>query len=445
MSETNEPDETSLLQSIEKRIVGEISDTERFVLIHGAIWFFLVLAGYYILRPIREQISATYGVENLSEMFWATFIVMLLAIPLFSALVDKFHRKWLVPSIYVFFIVTLLLFSAAMRWLPAEKQVWVARVFYVWISVYGLFIVSFFWSVVGDLLTTEQGRRVFGVIASGGSVGGLVGSLVAGQLVGPLGIANLILIPAAFLFVSLLVYISLERTFQRSLTRAGNDESSQLKSGRATGGNPFAGFVAVLKSKYLGAICLYGVCMAACGTTVYFQQSEIVEAAFETQEARTEYFAGVNFSVSIVTLVFQFVIVGWLMRNIGLGWTLATLPLAYVVGLTALAISPTIGVMAVISVIGRSAEYGFCNPAREVLFTTVNREDRYKAKSFIDTVVRRGGDSIVGSGNSWVRELGAAAVATLSWVIIATAFFWALLSLFIGKENSRVAAAVGED
>ncbi len=438
----NDSSEVSFYRSVEKRIVGELSDTERLVLIHGAIWFFLILASYYILTPIREQISSTYGVENLSGMFWGTFISMLVAIPLYSMLVGKIHRRWLVPSIYAFFIATLLLFYVAMRGLPEEYQVWVARVLFVWISVYGLFIVSFFWSVVGDMLSTAQGRRVFGVIASGGSLGALVGSQVARRLVGPLGVANLLVVPAVLLFVGLLVYFSLENTFQRSLSSADSD-SPQIKSGRATGGNPFAGFWAVLQSKYLAAICLYGICMATCGTTVYFQQSEIVNAAFETQEARTEYFADVNFSVSIVTFVFQFLIVGWLMRTIGLGWTLATLPLAYVVGLTALAISPTIGVMAVISVIGRSAEYGLCNPAREVLFTTVNREDRYKAKSFIDTVVRRGGDSFVGSVYRKLSSSGGGAMAALSWVVIGVALFWALLSLFIGKENANVAARVG--
>lgn len=151
----NKPNQNSLLHSLERRIVGEVSDAERVVLIHGATWFFLVLSGYYILRPIREQISATYGVENLSGMFWGTFITMLLAIPLFSVLVGKFHRRWLVPSIYSFFIATLLFFYSAMRLLPADQQVWVARLLFVWISVYGLFIVSFFWSVVGDMLSTE--------------------------------------------------------------------------------------------------------------------------------------------------------------------------------------------------------------------------------------------------------------------------------------------------
>ena len=203
---------------------------------------------------------------------------------------------------------------------------------------------------------------------------------------------------------------------------------------------------------------------------VYFQQAEIVKATFsdvefdeskienagllnetELAEARevlqtaaskaasTRYFANVNFSVSTVTLLFQFVIVGWLMKNIGLGWTLAMLPFAYVIGISALAISPTIEVLAVVSVLGRAAEYGICNPSREVLFTAVSREDRYKAKSFIDTIVRRGGDFGVGKVYSGARETLGFAMTTLSWILIPVALAWVGLAIFIGSENRRIA------
>lgn len=430
----------NLIGQLERRFVGELSAYERYVLWHGAGWFFLVLFSYYILRPIREQISATYGIRNLSWLFSATFITMLIAIPLYSLLVGKFHRRRLVPSIYAFFIVSLGMFWAAMKYLPAESQVWVARVLFIWISVYGLFIVSFFWSVVGDMLSTEQGRKIFGVMSSGGTIGGMVGSQVAGRLVGRIGVANLLLIPALLLLLGLLLYASLERSQKLA------DQNEKPKSGKATGGNPFAGFTAVFKSRYLLAICVFGFFLATCGTTIYFQQSEIVNAAFQhlgeegAKQASTEYFADINFYVSIVTLVFQFVIVSWLMRTVGLGWTLALLPLAYILGITSLALSPTLAVLAVISVTGRSAEYGISNPAREVLFTAVKREDRYKAKSFIDTVVRRGGDTMVGSAYRFLRESAGFAMATMSWIVIPVAIAWTGLALFIGRENRRIVA-----
>lgn len=444
-----------------------MTDYERSILRHGAIWFFLVLFSYYVLRPIREQIGSSYGTEVLSRFFWITFISMLIAIPLYSLLVGKFHRKVLVPCIYVFFMGCLVLFWLAMTSLGTEKQILVDGAFFVWISVYGLFIVSFFWSVAGDMLSTKQGRRIFGIMAGGGTIGGLIGSQVAGRLVSVIGVANLLLIPLTLLGLSLVVYFSMEKTFQK----LSNTKEGTSAGGNATGGNPFAGFTAVFKSSYLFGICLFGVFLATCGTTVYFQQAEIVNAAYQDvdydvsrienaaslsseefekaksnlhraaiKEASTEYFANVNFAVSMVTLLFQFVVVGQLMKRFGLGVSLAVLPVAYLLGITALALSPTLAVLAVVSVLGRSAEYGICNPAREVLFTAVDREDRYKAKSFIDTVVRRGGDSAVGGVYKYARESAGMAMTTLSWIMIPFTLAWIGLSLFIGKENRKILA-----
>lgn len=423
---------------------------EKSVIIHGAIWFFLILFSYYILRPIREQISSTYGIENLSSLFWATFGFMLIAIPLYSFLVGEVHRKKLVPGIYLFFIANLIGFWMSMKYLGQASQVWVARALFVWISFYGLFIVSFFWSVVGDMMTSGQGRKYFGIMAGGGSIGGLVGSQVAARLVKQIGVANLLLFPIVLLSVALVVYFLLERSANRHVSKADKESTS----GKATGGNPFSGFAAVFRSRYLAAICLYGIFLATCGTTVYFQQAEIVNAAYapdgeeanwtqvqkdEADAGRTQYFATINFWVSMVTLVFQFVVVGLLMKYGGLGWTLAVLPVAYIIGITSLALMPTIGVLAVVSVLGRSAEYGICNPAREVLFTSVNREDRYKAKSFIDTIVRRGGDTLVGSAYRALRAPATGfAMTTLSWMMIPFAVAWVALAVFLGYENKRV-------
>jgi len=263
-----------MLALIEQRLVGNITQYERSILRHGAVWFFLLLLSYYILRPIREQIGSTYGIENLSWMFGATFGVMLIAIPLYSMLVGKFHRKRLVPSIYAFFVGCLIAFWLAMTRLPESWQVGVASAFFVWVSVYGLFVVSFFWSVVGDMLSTGQGRRIFGIIAGGGTVGGMVGSQVVARLVEGIGVANLLLIPTGLL--ALLIYLSMEKSF-----RSFNPQTEQSEgAGKATGGNPFAGFTAVFKSKYLFLIFLFTVFWATCATSVYFQQAEIAEAAF---------------------------------------------------------------------------------------------------------------------------------------------------------------------
>jgi len=438
-----------MLRSIEQRLAGDLTDYERSILRHGAAWFFLILTSYYIIRPIREQIGSTY-VDLVPLLFWATFLVMLALVPLFSLLVGKFRRKVLVPSIYVFFIGCLLVFWLGMRRLDQSWLVWLEGAFFVWTSVYGLFIVSFFWSVTGDMLSTKQGRRIFGVMAGFGTVGGLVGSQIASRFVSQAGVADLLLIPAALLGLSLIVYFSLERSFER----LSGSKEEKPDGGKATGGNPFAGFSAVFQSRYLFGICLFGVFMASCGTTVYFQKIEIVNMAYQDlaydvsliqnadslsakeleaaklslkkaaiKAASTVYFANIDFAVSIVTLIFQFAVVGALMKRLGLG------------------ISPTLAVLAVVSVVGRSAEYGICNPAREVLFTAVDREDRYKAKSFIDTVVRRGGDSAVGGVYGFARTRVGLPMTTLSWIMVPFALAWIGLSLFIGRENRKILSA----
>lgn len=418
-----------------------MTDHERSVVRHGGVWFFLVLFSYYFFRPMREQISATYGVQNLGWMFAATFIAMLVAIPVFSAFVSKFNRRKLVPCIYVFFVLCVVAFWSTFTFAPRTQgpephpiQLLTAQIFFVWISVYGLFIVSFFWSVIGDMLTLEQGRRLFGYVFACGTAGGMLGSAMTKALVERIGQANLLLFPATALGLGLFVYLHLERTHQRL-----KPEGSLVGSGRATGGNPFAGFTAIFKSPYLLAIAAYALLMATCGTITYFAQSEIVKETFATPEAKTAFFAKVDFFTNATSIVLQTFVVRRLIKWFGLGITLAVLPLAAAASLGALAVSPTIGTIAIIAVIGRAAEYSIMNPAREVLFTTVSREDRYKAKSFIDTIVRRGGDSLVGQVYSQLRQTAGFAMTTVAWMAVPIGLCWAGLALYIGRENKRSA------
>ncbi len=436
----------TILRTLEHRIVGELTDLERSMLRCSAAWFFMVLSGYYILRPIREQISTQYGIDNLAWMFQATFITMLIAIPAYSWLVSKVHRKVLVPCISALMGCAMVGFWAAMSFISPTARLgstpaleWVARVLFIWISVYGLFIVSFFWSVIGDMLAPDQGQRLFGIIAGGGTAGGLVASLATTFFVDFMGQTNLLLIPVVLLVAGLFIYLHLERLWQRHHAASGVAVSS-MRSGKPTGGNPLAGFTAVIKSRYLVAICFYGFFLATCGTTIYFQQSEIVKAAFDTKEQSTKYFAVINFFIQSVTLVLQTTVVGRLMRRYGLSVALVVLPVAYLFGITLLAIMPTLAVLAVITVTGRSAEYAIANPAREVLFTAVAREDRYKAKSFIDTIVRRGGDSAISAWYQSMRDSGNIAMTTISWCMIPVVVVWIGLAWFTGTENKRVVA-----
>ncbi len=463
-----------MLEKIENWLVGEMDGYERAFLRHAACWFFLILLSYYAVRPIRESIGSKYEKENLSNLFWATFIVMLVAIPIYSWLVGKFDRRKLVPTVYAVFVGSLLVLWAAMTMLAEDYQLPVAQCFFVWVSVFGLFVVSFFWSVAGDLLSSNQSKRIFGVVMGSGTIGGLIGSQLTAQLVPVIGVANLLLIPAVVLVFGLGVYFLLERACQK---RSGG-VAVVATSGKATGGNPFAGFTAVFKSTYLIGLFLFALLMSVCGTAVYFQQSEIVKSAYAnapvdeelirpraleyaraeqrsvtdsdiaraasqlqveaTDIASTAFFANVNTAVSVLAMMAQFFLASRLMRWFGVGWSLAVLPMIYVLGLVLLSFSPTLAVVAIAATIGRAAEYGICNPAREVLYTAIAREERYKAKSFIDTVVRRGGDSACGSIYRGLRGPSGFEMPQVSWMAVPFAIAWAILSVWIGRENRRI-------
>ncbi len=453
-----------------KVIQKESSKSDLSLVLHSAAWFFLLLFGYYLLRPIREQISATYGIKNLGWLFKATFVSMLIVIPTFSWLVSKVRRTRLIPIVYLFMISNLIAFSIGMR-VSSEQLIydvsveqWVARGFYIWVSVYGLFVVSFFWSVMGDIYTTEQGKNKFGLIAAGGTVGGLIASLFIQVSIDTLGQENIILIPALLLGVAMFVYFRIEKKLE---ARAVHHKSIQTI--QATGGNPFSGFYSIFRSKYLLMIALYGLLFSIFSTTTYFQQSEIVKNAFDysqkldstetsltteqlqlkmqelsdkSKQGKTKFFAWINFIVQLVTFFLQTFVVGRVMSKFGLAISLSILPILYMVGIGALAIGPSTSVpillvVGIVAVFVRSTEYAITNPSREVLFTSVEKADRYKSKSFIDTVVRRGGDVQVGTGYNYLRETVGLSMAGVSWVVIPIGALWLGIAFILGSENKK--------
>jgi AAA family ATP:ADP antiporter len=374
----------------------------------GFCWFFLLLFSYYILRPIREQIGSLGGTENLSLLFWLALMAMLICIPVFSFLVSKLHRRLLVPVVYGAFIFLLVFFRLRMSTGEASTQVWLGRGFFVFVSVYGIFLVSFFWSVIGDMISRKQSGRLFGVIAAGGTLGGITGSQSARLFVENLGVENLLLLPAVALGLAVVVFLVLEAVHTRHTLSAKQGLRHTSQEGQGTGGNPFAGFRDVLQSPFLLQVAGFILLMGACSTAVYFAQAEIVKEHFageltgavdggSAKAAATKYFATINLCVSFVTVFLQFIVFRFLYTSFGITLCLLVLPFMYVLGLLALGLSPSIEVLSVVAVLGRSCEYGIFNPSKESLFTSVTRSKRYKAKSFIDTVIRRSGDSVVGS------------------------------------------------
>ncbi len=394
----------------------------------SAALFFTVLCSYYVIRPLRESLGLTGGVKNLPWMFTATFVAMLLAVPLFSWMVARWPRQVFIPLVYRAFAAMLLGFFVALQLVGDAGLVVVARMFFVFAAVFALFVVSVFWGYMADLWRREQGERLFGFIAAGGTAGALAGPLLTGLLAPRIGTAYLLLVAT----------LGLEFA-ARCVGRLGQ-VAAPFARGRTDeqpiGGGLLAGFTLTLSSPRLLWICSYVLLLAITGTFFYFEQMTIVEARIADPTARTVLFADIDLAVNVLTLVLQSVVLGRVMPRIGLAWTLAVLPLVSLAGFLALGADPLFAVIIGAQILRRSADYAVSKPAREVLFTLVDRESRYKAKNFIDTAVYRGGDALSAWMFQGLRGLGLG-LSGLALLAAPIAALWAGSSLLLGRLAAR--------
>jgi len=404
----------------------------------SAALFFAVLCSYYIIRPLRETMGLTGGVKSLPWMFTATFVAMLLAVPVFAAVVARWRRQVFIPWVFRGFGLQLLGFFAALRIQGGAAEVIVARIFYVWAAVFSLFVVSVFWEYMADIWRREQGEWLFGFIAAGGTVGALAGPELTAELVPHIGTANLILISVLGLELAVLCVHRLGRV---AVAAAGPGQASRDV---VIGGGIFAGFTLVLASPRLLGICGYVVLMSFTGTFLYFEQMTIVEAAVADPAARTALFARIDLAVNGATIVLQTLVVGRLMPRIGLGWTLAILPMVSLAALLWLGTSPILMVIVIAMVARRAADYALAKPAREVLFTQVGREAKYKAKNFIDTAVYRGGDAASAWAFSGAQSLGLG-LSGLAWLAAPLAVVWTAGSFVLGRAPKDQAPQDGNE
>ena len=392
-------------------------------------YFFCLLAGYYVLRPLRDEMGVAGGVRNLQWLFTATFLVMLAAVPLYGALVARLPRRRLIPVIYHFFAANLVVF-----WLLLSfdiERLAVARVFFVWISVFNLFAVSVFWSFMADLFSSEQGKRLFAYIAAGGTAGALAGPAVTVWLAVPLGPANLLLVAALFLEIAVLCVWQLE--FAAPGFESGVSEKPKQE---ALGGNWLAGIVLLLRSPYLAAIALWVSLLSIAATFLYFQQASIIAAASDDPAVRTRMFASVDLAVGVLTLIVQCFATSKLIARFGIGAALAFLPIVFAAGFVVLAAAPTLAVVIAFQALQRTANFAISNPAREVLFTVVAREEKYKAKNVIDIVAVRGADAAGGWLFAALRAMGMELKA-ISLVAIPLVAVCLALALWLGRAQER--------
>ena len=404
----------------------------------GFALFFCLFCGYFMLRPIRESMGIQAGVDNLQWLFTATFVVMLLAVPLFAWLNSRVPRIRFIDWVYGFFCANLLAFALAFG-LVADS-LWLARVFYVWISVYNLFVVSVAWSLMADVFDSPQAKRLFAFIAAGASVGGLAGPALSALLAGGIGASGLALLAAVLLAAALALKHHLMGW--REYAGAGRPGASPAESPRQpVAGNPFSGVTRILRSSYLLGICAFVILLATTTTFLYFEQARLVAELFPERNEQVRVFGLIDFVVQAGALLAQLFITSRVAQRLGVRSLLAAVPILMCAGFLALAMTPTFAVLAGLMIVRRIGEYAFVRPGREMLFAPLDAESKYKAKNFIDTVVYRGGDALSGWAKS-LLDLFGQGVALIALIGALCAAVWGLLGWYLGRRADRGATAV---
>jgi AAA family ATP:ADP antiporter len=415
-----------------------VRDHEAPVVGAGLAMFFLLFAGYFMLRPIRETMGVAGGVDNLQWLFTGTFVATLAVLPLYGWIASKVSRRRIVPWVFGVVVASLLGYGAAM--LAQPDDVWLARTFYIWVSVINLLMISLAWSVLADVMESHEAKRLFALIAAGASLGGLAGPLLTTLLVKPLGHGGLMLLSAVLIGASAATATWLHRWRDRHPLPAGASSAEQRQ--RPLGGNPFAGATAVFRSPYLLGIAFFVLLLATVTTFLYFEQAKLVAERFTSKEEQTQVFGLIDTVVQTLAIISQVFITGRIAQKLGVGVLLVAVPVVVAAGFLWLALAPVFAVFVVVMVVRRAGEYAFVRPGREMLYTVVPAEQKYKAKNFIDTVVYRGGDALSG----WVKralDVLAEHPAAAMFIGAGVAAAWAVTGVALGRRQKRLEATRG--
>jgi AAA family ATP:ADP antiporter len=418
----------------------DVREHESLALVASCAYFFFVLSAYYVIRPVRDEMGVAGGVQNLAWLFTGTLVGMLLLHPLFTALVARFPRRRFVPLIYRFFILNLVVFFLVFGAADPGQAVWVGRVFFVWTSVFNLFVVSVFWSFMTDLYRPAQSQRLFGLVAVGGTLGAILGSTITSALVPVVGPVNLLLVSALLLEIAARAARVLDGQ-EASLARDARPEEATAVGEEGTeviGGGVFDGIRHVARSPYLLGIAALMLLFAIASTFLYFQQAAIVARVFEGDpQARTRLFAGIDLAVNVLTLVTQIFVTGRMLRWLGVAVSLAVLPLMSLIGFGILGSAPVLAILVVFQVLRRAGNFAIQRPAREVLYTVLPRTDKYKAKNFNDTFVYRVGDQLGAWSYTAIAWLGLG-LSGLALTMVPLSAVWLLLALWLGGRYRRL-------
>ncbi|WP_041778662.1 NTP/NDP exchange transporter [Beijerinckia indica] len=414
----------------------DVRPGERAALFYAFAYFFCLLCAYYLLRPLRDALGLISGSGSLQWLFTATFLVMLALVPVFGALVSKLPRRRFVAIVTHFFSLNLLLFT----WLIAANihPLTVGRVFFVWVSVFNLFAVSIFWSVLADRFNADQGTRLFGFIAAGGTLGAFAGPALADGLIAFFGLSAPAFVAALLLEIGFLCFLGLMSPANQLGTAAQQGIQSPAAPDLTIGGGMFAGITLIAGSPYLIGITLLMLFTTMTSTLLYFEQGRIIVGAFTDTAARARFFARIDLSVSGLTLFLQVLVTGPLLRRFGIFPGLAILPVSIILGFAGTALRPEAMVIALAQGMRRAFDYALARPAREVLFTVVSREAKYKAQNVIETLVYRTGDVAAGWLYALLASLGVTTFG-LTLLLLPVAFLWLWLGSKLTRDQQRAA------
>jgi AAA family ATP:ADP antiporter len=422
--------------SVSHRLLSKIIDvrpSEVPALAWSWLYIFSILSSYYIMRPIRDQMGIAGGVNNLQWLFTGTLVGMLLLNLPFSYLVKTLPRERFIPISYRFFSANILLFTLALYLATPEQTIWVGRIFFIWTSVFNLFVVSIFWQMIVDIFNSEQGKRLFGFIAAGATLGAISGSIFTISTIEHMAPGYLMIGAALMLEVAVFCVRRLSGLSAALSLRPQADQPQQ-----PIGGTLLGGIRDAVSSSYLLNVSLFLLLYTVTSTFLYFQQAAVVSHSFESRAAQTEFFATIDLGVNVLTLAVQLFLTGRILKRLGIASTLALLPIFSILGFGAVAAAPTLASVVGFQLLRRGGNFAISRPTREVLFTVLPREDRYKAKSFIDTVVYRLGDQIGAWSFTLLTTfgLGLTQVSIVASVISAG---WLVNSLWLGRRQDTLA------
>ncbi|HUU36002.1 MAG TPA: MFS transporter [Vicinamibacterales bacterium] len=415
------------------KTVAKVEPEEVRAVVISFVYFALLMGSYFIVRPVRDAMGTVYGVANLQELYTGTFVVSFVVAPAYAFLASRIRLATFLPWVYGFIAVTMVVFYGLFETVEQQQDRWVAALFFVWVSTFNVLIISVFWSLMADTFSRTQAKRLFGFLAAGGTVGTIAGPALAASLVTIVGTNTLMLISAAGFLVTAWLVTLLERE-KRRLGAAGGDVQKTTLD-RTLGGNPLEGFALLFRSPYLMMIGLFILLMTTISTIIYFQLGDLITKAFPSREARTQAYAVIDLAVNGTTVFLQLFGTGRLIERFGVTAGLLLNPIIMVFAFLAVAFSPVLFVLGSIQVVRRFAEYAVAKPSREMLFTVVDQDSKYKAKNVIDTVVYRFGDLTSAWLSAAVLPYGVAGLAVAGIVMSAV---WFPIAYLLGKRYEGV-------